>query len=125
MLFRLQVVEGVSTAFGGSGELQVSYGYAALVNHDKAVDLVARAATQLLGPDSLVWKEKPSMGVEDFSFFIRETPGAFYHLGCGVAGNEKPAPLHSAQFMLDEDCLPVGVAMQVAAALIYLGGQNG
>ena len=120
-----QVVEGVSTAFGGSGELQVSYGYAALVNHDKAVDLVARAATQLLGPDSLVWKEKPSMGVEDFSFFIRETPGAFYHLGCGVAGNEKPAPLHSAQFMLDEDCLPVGVAMQVAAALIYLGGQNG
>lgn len=119
------VVEGVSAAFGGSGELDVSYGYAALVNHDMAVDIVAQAAAELLGPTSLVWKDKPSMGVEDFSFFIKETPGAFYHLGCGMPGNDKPAPLHNAGFYLNEDCLPVGVAMQVAAALIYLGGQNG
>jgi len=119
------VVEGVSTAFGGSGELEVSYGYASLVNHDEAVDIVARAANELLGPGSLVWKDKPSMGVEDFSFFIKETPGAFYHLGCGTAGIGNPAPLHSAGFMLDEDCLPVGVAMQVTSVLIYLGGRNG
>ena len=90
-----------------------------------AVDIVAQAAAELLGPTSLVWKDKPSMGVEDFSFFIKETPGAFYHLGCGMPGNDKPAPLHNAGFYLNEDCLPVGVAMQVAAALIYLGGQNG
>lgn len=119
------VVEGVSSALGGRGELEASYGYAALVNHDEAVDLVARTADLLLGPGSLVWKEKPSMGVEDFSFFIKETPGAFYHLGCRPPGTDKFAPLHSAEFILNEECLPVGVAMQVGAVLEYLGGKHG
>jgi amidohydrolase len=119
------VVEGVSAAFGGSGELDVRYGYAALVNHDLGVDIVAAAAAEVLGPDSVAWKEKPSMGVEDFSFFIKDTPGAFYHLGCGSPEQGKRSPLHSSTFTLDEACLPLGVAMQVAATLKYMEGYRG
>ncbi len=119
------VVEGVSAAFGGSGELDIHYGYAALVNHDLGVDIVAAAAAAVLGPDSVAWKEKPSMGVEDFSFFIKDTPGAFYHLGCGSPEQGLRSPLHSSTFTLDEACLPLGVAMQVAATLKFLEGYHG
>mgnify|MGYP002777289170 CR=1 FL=1 len=119
------VVANLCAAYGAEGSLEVNYGYAALVNHDRAVDIVARAADAILGPGSLDWKEKPSMGVEDFSFFIKDTPGAFYHLGCGDAERGRKGPLHSPDFELDEGCLPLGVAMQAAAALIYMEENHG
>jgi metal-dependent amidase/aminoacylase/carboxypeptidase family protein len=84
------------------------------------VDLVAAAAGELLGPGRISWKEKPSMGVEDFSYFIKDRPGAFYNLGCGNAAEGITAPLHSAGFRIDEDCLAVGAAMQAAVALRFL-----
>ncbi len=114
------LVESVPASFGGSGSLEVEYGYAALVNDPGVVDQVAEAASDILGPGTVDWKEKPSMGVEDFSFFCRERPGAFYHLGCGNADKGIGSPLHTATFDIDEDCLPLGVAMQVACALRLL-----
>ncbi|HOZ71526.1 MAG TPA: M20 family metallopeptidase [Spirochaetales bacterium] len=114
------VVEGVPAALGGSGSLEVAYGYAALVNDSDVVDVVTAAADDVLCPGNLEWKERPSMGVEDFSFFCKERPGAFYHLGCGNLGRGIVAPLHASTFDLDEDCLPLGVAMQVSCALRLL-----
>jgi len=114
------VVEGVSASFGGSGSVDVSYGYTALVNDPAVVDVIAAAADDILCPGSVDWKEKPSMGVEDFSFFCKARPGAFYHLGCGNAEKGITSPIHSSTFDIDEDCLPLGVAMQVAAALRLL-----
>jgi amidohydrolase len=114
------VVEGVSSAYGGSGTVDVTYGYAALVNDDEAVDMVERVSRSLLGDGSLVWKEKPSMGVEDFSFFQKGTSGAFFHLGCAIPGGEN-APLHSPRFVLNEDCLGVGAAMHVGLVLHAMG----
>lgn len=114
------LVEGIAQSFGGSGKLDISYGYKALLNDPAVVDVVAAAAGEILGPGCVEWKEKPSMGVEDFSFFCRERPGAFYHLGCGNVARGIVSPLHSPGFDIDEDCLPLGVAMQVAAALRLL-----
>ena len=114
------VVEGLPASFGGSGSMRVRYGYASLVNHDHEVDVVARVATEILGPDSVNWKEKPSLGVEDFSFYLKKVPGAFWHLGCGSGPKAGRAALHSGLFSLDEDCLPVGVAIQAASILAIM-----
>ncbi len=123
------IVEGVADAFGGSGELSVSLGYEALINHDEAVDEIEAVARSLLGADRIAWKEKPSMGVEDFSFFIGERCGAFYHLGCGNEAAGIDAPLHSSTFNIDEGCLRIGAAMEAGLVLNYLekastGGQK-
>ena len=108
------LAEGIAAGFGGRAVLEASYGYAALVNDDAEADRIARVAGALLGADKVRWKEKPSMGVEDFSYFVRERPGAFYHLGCGRGDGSGNAPLHSSRFDLDELCLAVGVAVQAA-----------
>jgi len=113
------LVEGIPASFGGSGSLKVRHGYKALVNHDREVDILARVGGEMLGPAAVHWKEKPSLGVEDFSFYLKKVPGAFWHLGCGRGPKEERAPLHSGDFLLDEDCLPVGVAMQAAAVLRF------
>lgn len=115
------VVEGVAASFGGSGELKVSYGYVALINDSAVVDIVAGTAEAMLGQGSVAWKEKPSLGVEDFSYFVRARPGAFYHLGCGNPARGIAAPLHASDFDIDEGCLSVGVAMQVATTLRLMG----
>jgi Metal-dependent amidase/aminoacylase/carboxypeptidase len=70
---------------------------------------------KLLGKEHVLLRESPSMGGEDFSYFVREAKGAFYHLGCA---SKQPAPtLHSADFVPDERCMPIGIALQTALAL--------
>lgn len=115
------IVEGLPAIFGGAGEVDIQPGYSALINHDWVVDLIAKEALAILGEGSTLWKEKSSMGVEDFSFFMQERPGAFYHLGCGNPSKGMVSALHSNTFDIDEDCLPVGVAMQVGIAGALLG----
>ncbi len=117
------IVEHIPIALGGSGEVEIKPGYSALINHDAIVDILAEEVTALYGKDKLVWKEKPSLGVEDFAFFLQERPGAYYHLGCGNSEKGITAPLHSKLFDIDESCLPIGVAMQVTAALRLLNAR--
>ena len=61
-----------------------------------------------------------SMGVESFAYFAMERPSAFYFLGTGnkEKGTDKSA--HSSLFDIDEDALPLGVAIQCQSALDYL-----
>ncbi len=115
-----ELVENTARAHGGEGRLEVKYGYAALINEDAAVDLAARVGETLLGKENIRWKEKPSLGVEDFSFFLQKRPGCFYHLGCGPGGGGDFAPLHSPRFVMNEDCLPLGVALQTGITLTAL-----
>jgi amidohydrolase len=118
------IVHGVSEALGGSAELDITPGYGALINHDRIVDLIVQEAASILGKDAIRWKKKPSLGVEDFSFYVMERPGAFYNLGCGNPEKGITAALHSNRFDIDEDCLPIGVAVQVAAAKRLLAIQQ-
>jgi len=114
------IVEGIPASFGGSGSLAASHGYTALANHDGTVDTVVEVARELFGEAAINWKGKPSMGVEDFSAFLRERPGAFYHIGCANAPRGITAPLHSSRFDIDEDCLVTGAALQAGVTLRLL-----
>ncbi len=110
----------IAAAFGGSAEMFVEHGYDALINDDRIVGIVLENAGQLLGRENLHQKEFPSLGVEDFSFFLEEAPGAFFHLGCGNRRKGMTAPLHSKEFELDERCIPIGVELQIANVLSLL-----
>lgn len=115
------VADGVAAAFGARAEVVVREGYAALINHAREAKLILDVAEGLFGVENALIKESPSMGGEDFSYFIEDRPGAFYHIGATPA-EKLPAPgLHSPLFSLDENCLKTGVAMQVGIVLRELG----
>ena len=112
-----EVAQGVAVAMGCSADVNITSGYAALVNDDAEAKRVMRIGARLLGEENVVVKAAPSMGGEDFSFFCDEAPGAFFHLGC-VKKENMPAPLlHSRDFRIDEECLAVGALMHVALVL--------
>ncbi|MEH0157186.1 M20 family metallopeptidase [Limibacter armeniacum] len=119
---RLQeIVSNTAKAHGGEGEVIFKPGDTALINHDEAVDVAKANAELLLGKENVTLKEQPSLGVEDFAYYLEKTSGAFFHLGCGNEEKKTTAGAHTGWFNVDEDCLPIGVALQVMNTLTLLG----
>ena len=87
-------------------------GYDALINTNEIVDIVIDTVSQVLGREHIHFKPYPSLGVEDFSFFLNKAPGAFYHLGCACKEKGIDAPLHNQNFDIDERVLALGVRLQ-------------
>lgn len=112
-----KIVESTCESFLGHGIVEFEEGYAPLVNSNDVVNLVKRNVEDMLGHDKVVMKSKPSLGAEDFSFFIENTKGAFYHLGCRNEEKKITSLLHTSNFDIDEDCLPIGVALHVKNVL--------
>ncbi len=114
------VAEGVAASLGARAEVLHTPGYAPLINADAAVRLVEENAREMLGNDALRSIAAPSMGVEDFAYFLEKVPGAFYRLGTGNEARGITSEGHSVSFDIDESALAVGAALQAAHALRFL-----
>ncbi len=112
-----EIVDFTCKGFGAKGVVEFVEGYAPLVNDNFVVDVVKDNVVELLGNDSVVFRKHPSLGAEDFSFFLEKSKGAFYHLGCRNEAKNITASLHTPDFNIDEDCLEIGVALHVMNVL--------
>jgi len=115
-----KIVKNVSEAYDGIGEVEFIEGYKALVNNDQVVKLVEKKAKKILGKDKVIIGKEPSMGAEDFSYFADEAMGAFFSLGCGNKEKGIVYNGHHPKFQIDEDCLKIGMHLQVENALELL-----
>jgi IAA-amino acid hydrolase len=52
---------------------------------------------------------------------MQRVPGAMVQLGVCDPAWAEPKPVHTAQFDLDEEALPLGAALYAAMALEFLG----
>lgn len=116
----LEIATKSAEALGARAEVHIECGYEPLINNDEVVELIEETACELLGRENIVHKEFPSLGVEDFSYFLEKAKGAFYHIGCGNKAKGITAPNHNSSFDIDEDCLRTGVELQVANVLRLL-----
>ena len=57
-----------------------------------------------MGKSALIYP-KPSMGGEDFAYYLQKIPGAFYFLGVGNQEKGITSPQHSPTYNVDEDAL--------------------
>lgn len=117
-------VEGTAKAHGGSAKIHFEPGYKALINDQEINDVVRDVAETILGVSNVHEKENPSLGVEDYSFFLDDAKGAFYHLGCGNTSKGIIHPLHSENFDIDERALITGVNLQMNMIFNLLGEGN-
>ncbi len=107
------IVENVSIALGGEGNVFIRESYGALINSDDVVNVVKETAESILGKDNIIISQYPNMGTEDFSYFSKEVKSCFYNLGCRNEELNAVYPIHSSHFNIDENCLKVGVMLQV------------
>jgi amidohydrolase len=87
-----------------------------VVNDPRCAAALERAAETVLGPEHIDHIHLPSMGAEDFAFYLEHAPGAMLRLGTGRAGSENPF-LHSPHFDIDERALLTGTRILMRAAL--------
>jgi amidohydrolase len=115
-----QIVSGITAAYGGHYEWTLFPGYPALINHAREVGRIRQVAGEVLGP-ARVFEAPPSMGGEDFSYYLERVPGCLWWLGAmpkQVSGAD--LSLHHPRFDINEQALAYGVEMLVMSALAYM-----
>jgi hippurate hydrolase len=112
-----EIARGVAKGMRGDVELDYRFSYPVTSNEADSAKLALGVAGELFGEERVEELAHPSMGAEDFAFFLEKVPGAFIWLGVGdVSG------LHTPKFSFDEEILPQGAALLTALALESLSG---
>lgn len=105
-----RIVGGVTDGFAAEARLEfVQETNPPVVNDPRMIANLHRICAEVVGPQRVI-AGRPGMVSEDFSFYQQKAPGAFIALGAGPASGVA-AGHHSAEFAIDEDCLPLGVEL--------------
>jgi hippurate hydrolase len=123
-----QVAQLTAQAHQATAQVRFQRNYPATVNHPDEAALAAAVADDLLGPHRVIRHIEPTMGGEDFSFFLRQRPGAYLFLGNGLATGPHramghgvgPCTLHNAAYDFNDDLIPIGASFWVRLAERYL-----
>ena len=115
-----QVAEGIAQSHGVEVDFQFRRGYPPTVNTAAEAALCAEAARVVAGAGRVFTDRRPSMGAEDFAYFLEEKPGAYVWIGNGPG--EGGCMLHNPNYDFNDEVLPAGVAYWCALVQRLLGG---
>lgn len=103
-----QLATSTAHAYGATAQVRYDRLYLSLINHLAQAELAASAARNVVGNENVITNARPSMASEDFSFFLRERPGALLWIGSGTEKHQ--APLHNPGFDFNDDILDTACA---------------
>ncbi|OQR88359.1 heat shock 70 kDa protein, partial [Thraustotheca clavata] len=106
-----RIVENTAAAFGVTGSFTFKDGYPVTMNHDAQADIVHEVATAVVGPHKVTKNGLPLSASEDFSYYLKELPGAFYVVGTQDGDGGQNRNPHSDTFDYNDDILPLTVRM--------------
>ena len=108
-----------SIAIANRCEAEVTFpgnDYPPTINDAECWNLGKSSAIEILG-GAQVEEMGPIMGGEDFAYYTQEIPGCFSFLGVGNTDIGAAYDVHHPMFKVDEEALPLGVAIHVNSAL--------
>ena len=115
-----QLCASVAEGFGATATVNYERIYPATINSPAEYTLATSVAEQLVGAENVVRNLEPSMGSEDFSFMLKEKPGAYLRLGQGeqfpdgqggMVGGTGSRFLHNSCYDFNDSVLPLGAAL--------------
>lgn len=112
----------VAAACGCEIDFEWNEGYPPLLNDPAMADFVAQTARAALGPERFVPVARPSMGGEDFSYYLEQVPGCFFLVGVEPDRQDGHPPLHNDRYDFTDAALEVAMKMLVELALRYRSG---
>lgn len=115
-----RICAGIGAAFGANVNFEYRRGYPPTINTSAEAALCARVAAEVAGPGAVDSAPRPSMGAEDFAYFLRERPGAYVWIGNGPG--EGGCTLHNPNYDFNDAILPAGAAYWVRLAETLLPG---
>jgi amidohydrolase len=101
------LAEGIEQVTGAKVDVNFRRGSPSVQNDEALTQLVSDVAADLLGPNNVITLPRPSMGSEDFAYYLECVPGTMFRLGAAGENGTWPG-LHTPTFDVDEKCLAVG-----------------
>ncbi|MBT2682406.1 M20 family metallopeptidase [Bacillus sp. ISL-37] len=111
--------ENVAALYGATAKVEYTRGTQAVINDEESALLVQQVASESFGED-VIYHEKPTMGGEDFSFYLDEVPGSFALVGSGNPDKDTEWAHHHGKFNIDEDALATGAELYAQYAWAFL-----
>lgn len=116
----IEVSTGIAKTLRGEAIIEIEESYPNLYNNEEMVKLFHKSSKLILKEHDIIKQYNPKMGVESFAYFAEKVPSLFYFLGSRNEKNNIIHPAHSNLFDVDEDCIPLGVALQCQMIIDYL-----
>lgn len=114
-----RISNDVSHAHDASAIVEYTRGYPATYNHPKQATQLGEIFAHVFHKENVVEIE-PRMPAEDFSYYLLEKPGAFFHISVGNEEKGIIYPNHHPKFDLDERALLIGGKAFLAIVDHYL-----
>jgi hippurate hydrolase len=125
-----EVAEHTCAAFGATCEFSFTRNYPPTINHVKETEFARRVLGSVVGVDNVVEFE-PTMGAEDFSFFLQAKPGCYFMIGNGDGAHREgghglgPCMLHNPSYDFNDELIPLGATAWVRLAEEWLARPQG
>jgi len=119
------IAEHTCAAFGAQCEFEFRRNYPPTINHPAETEFARRVLGQVVGPGN-VHEYEPTMGSEDFSFFLQEKPGCYFVIGNGDGSHREgghglgPCMLHNPSYDFNDELIPLGATAWVRIAEEWL-----
>ena len=110
-----QIVEATCLAYGAMAEIDYQKRYPSTINTEQETEYAALAAIDVVGNGNIVCDLPPSMGSEDFSFFLNESKGCYISIG-----NGDTASLHNSHYNFNDEIIATGVSYWVRLTQMQL-----
>ncbi len=115
-----EVTELYASALRAKATFELKEKYIPPTINDPKLSKFAVNVVKKLGIAKVLTDVKPTMGAEDFAFYLEKVPGVYIFLG--IKNEEKGIvyPHHHPRFNVDEDVLWIGTAIYASLAISFL-----
>lgn len=113
-----EMVGNIAKAHGGSAEIVFDKGYPLLENDPDSVKYFIGIAEETIGAERVNAAYPPSLGAEDFAYYLQKVPGVFWWLGLREKGDEQVS-LHNPRFDFNDRAIPTAIEMHCRLVLNY------
>ena len=124
-----EIAEHTCAAFGAVCEFEFHRNYPPTINHAAETEFVRGVMADVVGAEN-VQEFEPTMGAEDFSYFLLEKPGCYFLIGNGDGAHRAgghglgPCMLHNPSYDFNDELIPLGATMWVRLAEKWLGASD-
>ncbi len=119
------IAEHTAAAFDCTASVEFERNYPPTINHAREVEFCRSVAQELVGADNVLDFE-PTLGSEDFAYFLLEKPGAYVVIGNGAGEHREeghgdgPCLLHNPNYDFNDELIPIGASYWVRLAERWL-----
>ncbi|MDR7269252.1 hippurate hydrolase [Pelomonas saccharophila] len=120
-----EMTEQLAGAFELTAEFEFRRNYPPTINHPAETEFARRVLSDMVGAEN-VQEFEPTMGAEDFSYYLLDKPGCYFLIGNGegehrIGGHGMgPCTLHNPSYDFNDELIPLGGSMWVRMAEEWL-----